>query len=580
MNSNENFSTEQQEYLKGFFEAVSQRNKAGLFGVQSAPRQEQVEETVHGTPIDDLCKEEKIKHELNGLDVWDTVIKNDETKQFPQGGDLFRYKFYGLFHVAPAQDSIMLRCRIPGGKLLSHQMMGLAEITEDWGNGFVDITTRANIQVRELMPGDLTKTFYKLSDMGLTSKGAGADNLRNITCSPTAGYDPQEFIDTLPHAKAMHHAILNNRDLYGLPRKFNISFDGGGVISTCSDTNDIAFYAVKVGEDQSVEPGIYFRVQLCGITGHKQFASDCGILIRPEEAVTLASAMVRVFIVHGDRTNRKKARLKYLIDEWGHQKFLEETQKLLDFDIIDFPLENCIQREYTNQEGHIGTYPQSHPGFSYVGISTPVGRISSEKFKQLAKLADKYGRGEVRLTVWQNLIFPYIPDDQLSAFEEELSKIGFSSKTNPFLTGLVACTGNKGCKYAAADTKGHAKKLAQYLSEKLQLDTPINIHLTGCPHSCAQHYIGDIGLVATKTQYKGESAEGYNIVFGGGVDERQAIAREAFKSVPFQEIPALLENCLRIYLERREGKETFTQFVRRNENVDLETIFKKEYAAA
>src|SRR5690606_8066697 len=169
-------------------------------------------------------------------------------------------------------------------------------------------------------------------DLGLTSRGAGADNIRNITASPHAGFDPDELIDTRPFAKALHHYILNHRDLYGLPRKFNIAFDGGGTISAAADTNDIGFFAVRVGEGVAgIEPGVYFRVQLGGITGHKDFARDTGLLIKPDQALPLAAAMVRVFAENGDRTNRKKARLKYLLEKWGDDKFVEESGKRVAF---------------------------------------------------------------------------------------------------------------------------------------------------------------------------------------------------------------------------------------------------------
>ena len=568
------FSSVQEEYLKGFFQGVAQRPVINPFGGSgSAVPAEPEEETVHGTPVEDLCKEEKIKLEKNGLDVWDTMLKNGKLGEFPQGGDAFRYKFYGMFHVAPTQDSFMLRCRIPGGQLLSHQLIGLADIAEHFAGGYLDITTRANIQIREFMPANVIPTLTKLSELGLTSKGAGADNVRNVTATPTAGYDAREILDVLPFAKEMHHTILNNRDLYGLPRKFNIAYDGGGSISACADTNDIAFYAVNVPSGKSAQAGVYFRVQLCGITGHKQFASDCGILIRPEQHAEVACAMLRVFIENGDRTNRNRARLKYLIDQWGQEKFLTETESKLGYSLPRFPLEDCEKRAMTNQQGHIGVHPQKDEGLSYVGVLVPVGRLKPDQLRNIASAAYTYGRGEIRLTVWQNLIIPYVPNEKIDELILALKSSGLSCEANPFTGGLVACTGNTGCKYAASNTKGQAVILADELAKRVALDHPINIHLTGCPHSCAQHYIGDIGLIGTPSEYQGESVEGYSIVFGGGVEERQGIAREVFKAIPFQEIPNLLEACLNTYLRNRQDTETFNTFVRRHSQEELETLF-------
>jgi len=574
------FSSNQKQYLEGFFAGVNQRPGMPFLG-QNATGQftdsptESVEQTVYGTPIDDLSKEEAIKYEQNGLDVWDTIVKDSEIDQFPQGGDLFRYKFYGLFHVKPAQDSFMLRCRIPGCAMKAHQLEGLAEIAEDWGGGYADITTRGNLQVREIMPKNTIATLIKLDELGLTSKGSGADNVRNVTATPTTGFDPQELIDVMPYAKAMHHYILNNRDLYGMPRKFNIAFDSGGQISACADTNDIAFYAVRVGEGHRVAPGVYFRVQLCGITGHKQFASDCGLLIKPSQAVPLAAAMLRVFIENGDRTNRKKARLKYLVDDWGVAKYLDETKKKLALELVEFPLAQCEPRQPTLQHGHIGTYKEATAGFNYIGVVIPVGRMLPEQMRAMAAIANRYGRGDLRLTAWQNLIIPGIRDADLEAVKAAIKAAGFAHSATAISGGLVACTGNAGCKFAASDTKGHALQLVAYLESEIQMDQPINIHLTGCHHSCAQHYIGDIGLIGAKVKVGDESVEGYAVVLGGGVEERQAIGHEIFPGTAFEDLKPLLLKVLKTYLDQREADESFFQFTRRHSAAELKALFSK-----
>ncbi|MGB0413626.1 MAG: NirA family protein [Coraliomargarita sp.] len=572
------FSSDQKQYLEGFFAGVNQRGGMPFLG-QNASGQftnspsQAVEETVYGTPLEDLCKEELIKHEQNGLDVWDTMVANAEEDVFPAADDMFRYKFHGLFHVKPAQDSFMLRCRIAGGALKSHQLVGLAEIADDWGGGYADLTTRNNFQVREIMPRNTVSVLTKLVDLGLTARGSGADNLRNITASPTSGFDPQELLDVMPYAKAMHHYIMHNRDLYGLPRKFNIAFDGGGRVSSCADTNDIGFFAVRVGEGQGVEPGIYFRVQLCGITGHKQFASDCGLLVKPDQAVAVAAAMVRVFIENGDRTNRKKARLKYLVDNWGVEKYLEETQKKLAFDLGRLPLEVCEPAAVPVKHGHVGVYNEKTEGYNYIGVVIPVGRMLPDQMKAIAKLADRYGRGEVRLTAWQNLLIPGVKDADVELVKAGILEIGFNYSSTTISGGLIACTGNVGCKFASADTKGHAVKLAKYLEEEIELDQPINIHVTGCHHSCAQHYIGDIGLISCKVKIDGESHEGYSVVLGGGCDDMQAIAHEVFPGTAFEDLKPLILNVLRTYQEKREDQETFWEFTRRHSADELKALF-------
>jgi ferredoxin-nitrite reductase len=503
-----------------------------------------------------------------------------------------------MFYVAPAQNSFMLRCRIPAGELTAAQFKGLADIADEFANGKAAITTRSNIQIREIAPRNLVNVLTRLQSLGLTARGSGVDNVRNITASPTAGFDPQELIDTRPFAHALHHYILNHREFYNLPRKFNVAFEGGGSVDTAADTNDIGFMAVRVTEEsgkvgrwesesQSAgqpsthsptfppahSPGVFFRVELCGITGHKQLAKDCGILVKPNEAVAVAAAMLRVFIENGDRTDRKKARLKYLVDKWGVEKFLDETQKKLAFPLVRFPLEQCVRRSPSVKHGHIGVYRQKQGGKNYIGVVIPVGLMTTRQMRRLAELSANYGSGQLHLTPWQNLLLPDVPDGFVETVKRQLVRLGFHHEATNILGGLIACTGNTGCKWAATDTKGQAVALAEYLNKRLQLDQPVNIHLTGCPNSCAQHYIGDIGLQGVKVNVGGESVEGYNVVFGGGCGAEAGIAKDVFKGISFSELPTLLEQVLKVYLAKRQANESFASFTRRHEVKQLQEMF-------
>ena len=584
----ETFTEEQKQYLQGFFAGVTARTVSpfvgqlpgGKFTAQAIPGIANLatepiaeEQAVFGTPISDLCEQEIWKLEQHGLDIWDKLIAHAEENKFPDKADTFRFRYHGLFYVAPAQDAFMLRCRVPAGQLTAEQFRGLSEIAEDWGKGYADITTRANIQIRQIAPKYVVKVLLKLQELGLTSRGSGVDNVRNITASPTAGIDPAEIINTQPYAKALHYYILNNRDLYDLPRKFNVAFEGGGSISVVADTNDIGFVATKVKEGAEVPAGVYFRVQLAGITGHRQFAADAGILVRPEQCVAVAAAILRVYIEHGDRTNRKQARLKYLIDRWGIPKFVEEVEKKLSFPLIFFPLEKCVPPHPPVLHGHLGVYKQSQKNRNYIGVTVPVGRLRVRQMRRIADLARNYGSGELRLTVWQNLILPDIPDGFVETVKRSLVRIGLHYEATSITGGVIACTGNTGCKFAATNTKGQAVELARYLERKLHLDQPINIHLTGCPNSCAQHYIGDIGLLGVKIGQNENQQEAYHVFFGGRAGFEQQLGKQVFHGVAFSELPALLEKVMKIYLERRSGNETFIQFVTRHEVSRLQEIF-------
>jgi len=563
------FTDEQTRFLEDFFSAL--RNRAPM-GHPVAAADEGVAGAAedaamfHGTPVEDLCREELWKYEQNPLDLWDKLLGHAAADRAPAPDDLFRFKFHGLFYVAPAQDSFMLRMRVPGGVLTSAQLHGLAEMAEDWGSGRADITTRANMQIREFRPRDIVRVLDKVQSLGMSSRGSGADNIRNITASPTSGIDPEELLDVKPYAQALERYIQNSRDLYGLPRKFNIAFDGGGSISVVADTNDIGFLAVRVAEGKAVPAGVYFRVVLCGITGHRQFASDCGVLVRPEEAVAVAAAMVRVFSESGDRTDRKKARLKYLVDRWGVERYLEATERLLPFPLLRVPAAECEPRKAIDRVAHLGVHRQLQPGLHYIGVSVPVGRLRVNQMRALAAIADRFGSGEVRLTVWQNAIVPNIRAEHVEPAQEALRAAGLSWTAGRVLSGTVACTGNKGCRFASTDTKSHAVALANHLDERFKIVQPINLHVTGCPHSCAQHYIGDIGLLGVKVN--GE--EGYQVSLGGGADQDQGMARELIGAIRFSDLPPVLGRLMEAFERtRRSESETFLSFTRRHSIAEL-----------
>jgi ferredoxin-nitrite reductase len=584
--SSTSFTLEQKEYLQGFFAGIAQRGvpfvghtPSGLITSDPASglanqAAEAPEETYFGTPVSDLSKEERWKREENPLDIWDKLIAHANENKAPAPDDLFRFKFHGLFYVAPAQDSFMLRLRMPGSILTAHQIRGLAQIAADSGSGRADITTRSNLQIRELQPKDIVNVLAKVQSLGMTSRGAGADNIRNITASPITGIDPTELYDSAPLANALNLYILNSRDLYGLPRKFNVAFDNGGAISVVADTNDIGFVAVHVKGGKGIPAGVYFRVLLCGITGHKQFATDCGLLLRPDQTVAVAAAIIRVFSENGDRTDRKKARLKYLVDRWGIEKFLEETEKRLAFPLIHFPVEACEPRRPINRAGHIGVHPQSQPGLNYIGVSVPVGRLPVTQMLALANIAEQYGNGEVRLTVWQNLVVPNIPDQHLEVAKEAILAAGLNFEAGTVLSGTVACTGNKGCRFSATDTKTHAVALANQLDSLFKIEQPMNLHVTGCTHSCAQHYIGDIGLMGVKVG--GE--EGYQVVIGGGSDQDQGLARELIPAIKFSDLPPVMENLFHAFTLHRRPEESFLDFSRRHNIAELKAFCIRQEA--
>lgn len=611
--SNPEFSDAQKQYLQGFVAGSDlQRHNQGLTAlagslpvlnntpgsptgqmvtVGESSGASEVPSDIHRKAQDrflaagkKLNNEEKAKRKKNALDIYDEMVERAKKGEFPKGTDSFLTKFHGMFHVAPTQNSFMCRMRIPGGILKSHQLRGVAQIAKDHGGGYAHVTTRANFQIREIPPTDPIHVLNGLADLGIITRGAGGDNLRNITASPTAGIDSQEIFDTSLLAKDMHHYILQNRDMYGLPRKFNIAFDGGGIVSSVADTNDVAFMAVKVKEENATDKfpaGVYFRLELGGITGHKDFARDTGVMLKPDQCVDAAAAIVRCFIENGDRTDRKKARLKYLLDDWGFEKFLTECEPHFGSALPKFELEKCVQRGKVNRMGHVDFHPQKQEGLNYVGIILPVGKLELDQMDALADIADTFGNGDIRLTVWQNLLISNIPTDQIEATKRAIEAVGLHWEQNNIRAGLIACTGNQGCKFSPSDTKGHAMMIADHIESHIELDSPINIHVTGCHHSCAQHYIGDIGFMGASVNVDDDMVEGYHMYVGGGYGESQGIARDLFQSVIATDAPMIVEQLVTAYMQNRTNQdESFAAFCNRHEIDELKAYCAYEPVTA
>src|SRR3979411_1232029 len=348
------FTDEQKRYLEGFTTglqisrvgrgfggAAAGKANAEPTGPDAAHFKAQDRVTASGRKLADP---EKFKREEHPFDAYPRLKQQALDNAPPSTADNFRWRYYGLFYVAPAQDSYMCRLRIPNGIMKHWQLAGMADLAEQLCGPFCNVTTRANLQVREIPFRNSVALIEGIQDLGLCSRGSGADNIRNVTGTPTAGIDPQELIDTREYARAWHYHILNDRSLTGWPRKFNVGFDGAGRIAVLEDTNDIAFSAVEVKDGFGVDPGVWFRLGVGGITGHRDFAKYGDIIVKPADATRVSDAIVRAFIDLGDRTNRLKARLKYVLDAMGHDKFLNVVEERLGQPFTRAPAEAFAPR--------------------------------------------------------------------------------------------------------------------------------------------------------------------------------------------------------------------------------------------
>lgn len=495
----------------------------------------------------------------------------------------------GLFYATPAADGILSRVRIPGGVISSQQCRAIADIAEQHGGGYIDVTNRANLQVREIRTGINAEVLKYLQKMGLGSDNTVVDQIRNIMTSPTAGIDPQELIDTRPFVQGWDDYIAAHPALSGLSAKFSVCFDGGGIIQVCDRLNDIAFAAVLVNDN------VYFRLYLS--VGEKgQPPSDTGILLPPEECLPVLAALADVYLAYSHTTSKRRLRLRELLNTLGCENYLQEVEQRLPFSLLYSEIRKDLTPQPPSLAGkgekfspllqgeglgersnakyqHIGIHPQRQQGLFYIGVVLPLGRLESRQMRGLADLAAKYGSGTLRLTPWQNLLLTDIPQQWVADVQSEIALLELDSSATNIKGGLVACSGKKGCAASATDTKSHALALAEYLETRITLDYPVNIHFTGCEKSCAQHSKSDITLLGVSIEAENRTVEGYHVYVG---DSNQKFGRELYQYVTFAELPALIERMLYVYkIQRLNSHESFGEFANGYPIAQLQQLFNK-----
>jgi ferredoxin-nitrite reductase len=471
----------------------------------------------------------------------------------------------GLFYATPAQDGILSRIRIPGGILHHQQCNAIADIAEQLGGGYVDVTNRANLQIREINTEINPQVLQLLQNVGLGSPNSSVDHIRNIMTSPTAGIDPQELIDTRPFVQAWDDYIATHQHLGKLSAKFSVCFDGGGKIRVCDRPNDIAFVATVINDC------VYFRLHLS--VGEKgETPVYVGILVKPEECLLVLVALADVYLQYADVSNNdiknRKPRLREIITILGIEGYLREVESLIPTGLSRSHIEyETLGEKYQ----HIGIHPQRQPNLFYIGVVLPLGRLQTQQLRGLAALATAYGSGTIRLTPWQNLLITDIPHQLIPEVKNEIAQLGLDDSTSNIKSAMVACSGTKGCKSSATDTKTHALSLAKQLEQSLFIDAPINIHFTGCEKSCAQHGKSDITLLGVKIVSENGTSEGYRVYVGDGEEK---FGRELYQQVNIDELPQLIERILKMYqMHRLTDRESFGEFANRYAIAQLKQFF-------
>ncbi|MEA5620762.1 precorrin-3B synthase [Cronbergia sp. UHCC 0137] len=460
----------------------------------------------------------------------------------------------GLFYPTPAQDGILSRLRIPGGILNSQQCQFIASIADNYGGGYVDVTNRANIQIREIKQEINLEVLQGLQALGLGAADPNIDHIRNIMTSPTAGIDPQELIDTRPLVKDWDNYITTHPHFSGLSAKFSVCFDGGGNISLSDRPNDITFVA------HLINGSIYFLLYLSfGEKGEPP--RNTGIFCKPDECISFLAALAEVYLQYINQVSSRKPRLRQIITQIGLESYLQQVQQHFNFSF--FVKHDIPQKTKHDNLYHLGIYPQSQPGLFYIGVVLPLGRLESWQIRGLANLVTKYGDSNIRLTPWQNLLITNIPQKHVPEVKKEITALGLTIKTNNIKSALVACSGKQGCAASATDTKSHALALAEYLEKRMILDYPISIHFTGCVKSCAKHDPSDITLVGVSLENENHQLiESYHVYIGE--DHSQKFGFQLYQYVTFPQLLKLIENILKTYqIKRLSPKESFKEFANR-----------------
>lgn len=491
-----------------------------------------------------LNKFERIKAEKDGLEVrkdlnhfaqigWEAIDESDRD---------YRLKWLGVFFRPVTPGKFMMRLRIPHGIMSSAQMRMLAEVIQRYGpDGSADITTRQNLQLRGIRIEDLPHIFEQIQSHGLTSMQSGMDNVRNITGSPVAGIEEGELYDTRELVQQVQDMITHqgqgNPAFSNLPRKFNIAIAGCRDNSVHAEINDIAFVPAFKDEQFgfNVLVGGFFSAKRCDA------AIPLKAWVTPDQVVALCAAILVVYRDNGPRANRQKSRLMWLIDDMTLDGFRAAVEQQLGFSLAEAaPKDEIIW----DKRDHIGVHNQKQAGLRFVGLHVPVGRLDADQMLELARLAEVYGSGEIRLTVEQNVIIPNVPESRLSALLSEPLLQIFSIEPSPLARSLVSCTGAQFCNFALVETKQRAVAIVKALEQELDISHPVRMHWTGCPNSCGQPQVADIGFMGTKVRKNGKTLEGVDIYMGGTVGKDAHLGTCVMKGIACEDLKPIVKDLL------------------------------------
>jgi len=479
-----------------------------------------------------------------------------------------------------ALPCFMLRIRIPNGLLNSGQLRTVAKLTEQYGRGVADLTVRQNIQLHWITIEALPEVLDALEQCGLGTMGACGDVTRNVTGCPVAGVDAHEICDASPLALEVTRALAGNDDFYNLPRKFKISITGCNIWCPYPEINDLGLTATRRGTGAHSEVGFSLRVG-GGLSTDPHLSARLNAFVRWNQVIPVVKGIAEIFRDADQlREHRERARLKFLFlrHGWTARDFQDQLESRLGF-----PLDPAVEETPPDDvyRDHVGIHPQKQPGLFYIGAAVLRGRITAEQMRAAAELADRCASGELRTTNMQNLLIVNVPQQNTSTLARELDAIGLRPGGSAFWRGAIACSGSEFCKLAITETKSFSRWLVEELEERLPgFEQHLKLHVTGCPNSCGQHWIADIGIEGKKIKSGDRLLDAYYFCLGGAVGLHQSIARPIGYRCLATEVPDAMERLLQHYLIAKGPTENLRQFFARHSDAELREFLAGELVSA
>ena len=482
--------------------------------------------------------------------------------------------------VGKALQRFMVRIRIPNGIMTSRQLRAIADLTRIHANGIADLTVRQNIQLHWVTIESLPEVLDGLWQVGLNTTGACGDVVRNVTGCPVAGVDHDEIVDASPLVHEVSQLLAGNPEFYNLPRKFKISITGCRVWCPYPEINDIGLTAITRTIGGKPEVGFSLRVA-GGLSTEPYLGARLNAFVRWSQVVPVVKGIAELFRDSDVlREHRERARLKFLFlrHGWTVERFQQELEARIGFQLDPAVEEHPPDDVYRD---HVGIHAQKQPGLSYVGAVVLRGRITAEQMQSAADLAERYAGGELRATNMQNLLVVNVPTINADALATELNAIGFQVKGSAFARGTIACSGTEFCKLAITETKAFSRWLVDELEERLPgFDQHLKLHVTGCPNSCGQHWIADIGIEGKKIKVQDRMVDAYYFCVGGALGLHQSTARPIGYRCAATDVPEALERLLGQYLAQREPGENLRRFFARHSDTELREFLAGELVSA